>query len=402
MKQGFLQKLQRVKFKDIGHIFLFFCAYPIALLYRKMRKDLWVICDNKNEARDNGYWLYRYITEAHPEQDIVYAINRKSPDYERVKHLGEVVQYGSFRHWVYYLSASKNISSQKEGKPNAAVCYFLEVYGLLKNTRIFLQHGIIMNDLEFLHYRNTKMRLFICSTEKEYQYVRERFGYPEGWVQKLGACRFDHLYDTSRGKRQLLVMPTWRNWISNPTSLSYEYENIDDFLQTGYYRHWNAFLSQEQLHRLLEEEDLTLIFYPHRGMQKYLSYFKLQHPRIIVAGWPQYDVQELLKSSNLLITDYSSIAMDFAYLEKPLFYYQFDYEMFRRGQYQEGYFDYREDGFGPVCIEQEDLMKQLKEVLAAGCTMPDCYRKKVEQFFGFHDTKNCERNYEAIRSLDKF
>ena len=34
-----------------------------------------------------------------------------------------------------------------------------------------------------------------------------------------------------------------------------------------------------------------------------------------------------------MITDYSSVAIDFAYMKKPTLYYQFDEEKFRRGQY---------------------------------------------------------------------
>lgn len=399
MEQSLWKKIQRVKIKDIGHIFLFLLAYPLALFYKKIRKDLWLICDNENEARDNGYWLFRYITEKHPEQDVMYAINKKSPDYERVKDLGQVVQYGSFLHWIYYLSASKNISSQKEGKPNAAVCYVLEVYGILKNTRVFLQHGIIMNDLEFLYYKNSKMRLFVCSVDEEHEYVQEKFGYPQGWVQKLGLCRYDNLYDTSEGKRRILVMPTWRNWISNPTSKSYEYENIDEFKETEYYKKWNGFLNSSQLHQILENQNIKLVFYPHRGMQKYLKYFELTHPNIVIAKWPEYDVQELLKESNMLITDYSSIAMDFAYMKKPLLYYQFDYEMFRQGQYKEGYFSYRDDGFGDVCMTEQELLKKLMENVNGNFELPDIYAKRIERFYSRRDCLNCQRNYEAIRAI---
>ena len=82
-----------------------------------------------------------------------------------------MIQYGSFRHWIYYLAASKNISSQKMGKPNAAICYVLEVYGILRNKRAFLQHGIITADLSFLYYPHTKMSLFVTSTYDEWKYV---------------------------------------------------------------------------------------------------------------------------------------------------------------------------------------------------------------------------------------
>ena len=36
-------------------------------------------------------------------------------------------------------------------------------------------------------------------------------------------------------------------------------------------------------------------------------------------------------------------------------YYHFDYDEYRNGHYSEGYFSYKNDGFGPVVINQEDL-----------------------------------------------
>jgi len=61
------------------------------------------------------------------------------------------------------------------------------------------------------------------------------------------------------------------------------------------------------------------------------------------------DYQELIKESSLLITDYSSIFFDFAYLKKPVIYTHFDYNEYRENHVPEGYFNYKNDGFGPIC-----------------------------------------------------
>ena len=39
------------------------------------------------------------------------------------------------------------------------------------------------------------MSLFVTSTYDEWKYVNDRYGYPEGYVQELGLCRFDQLHD---------------------------------------------------------------------------------------------------------------------------------------------------------------------------------------------------------------
>ena len=46
MEQTFLEKLKRVKPGDLLHIIKFILAFPIAMVYRLFRRDLWLLCDN--------------------------------------------------------------------------------------------------------------------------------------------------------------------------------------------------------------------------------------------------------------------------------------------------------------------------------------------------------------------
>lgn len=398
MEQTFLEKLKRVKPGDLFHIFKFILAFPVAMIYRIFRNDMWLVCDTENECRDNGFWLYKYLRE-NTEEDAVYVINKKSPDYARVKDLGPVIQYGSFLHWVYYLTASKNISSQKMGKPNAAICYVLEVYGILRNKRAFLQHGIITADLSFLYYPHTKMRLFVTSTYDEWKYVDEKYGYPKGYVQELGLCRFDQLHDIKVKKNQILIMPTWRMYIRNEISASNKELEAKKFMETDYFRYWDALLKDEKLIRYIEENDLKIIFYPHREMHRFLQYFHVDHPDITVASWPEYDVQTLLKESAVLVTDFSSVAMDFAYMKKPLVYYQFDNEKFRKSHHQIGYFDFRKDGFGPVCVSEQEVIENIICFHKQGFANDETYLERHQKYFDLWDAQNCERNYKAIKEM---
>lgn len=43
--------------------------------------------------------------------------------------------------------------------------------------------------------------------------------------------------------------------------------------------------------------------------------FKTESKHVKIADWEHYDVQQLLKESAFLITDYSSIFNDFAYMK---------------------------------------------------------------------------------------
>ena len=397
MEQGILDKLKMVKWSDLLHIFKFLLAIPLALLFKCRHKDLWLICDYELEARDNPYWLFKYIREKHPEQEIVYAISYASPDYARVAALGPTVPYGSLKHWVYYLAASKNISSQKGGKPNAAVCYLLEVVtGVLKNTRIFLQHGIIKDDLSYLYYKNTKMRMFVTTVPREYEFVRDTFGYPEGYVQMPGLPRYDNLFPVASEEKFVLVMPTWRKWIAH--TVTDAVEHADSFSETEFARAWKHFLEDPFVSEM-KEKNIRFIFYLHRNMQKFASYFEGLSDNVTVAVWPEYDCQDLMKRCLCMVTDYSSVAMDVAYMRKPVLYYQFDYDMFRKGHMGLGYYDYRKDGFGPICADAGQLVEELKKTMARAYTMEDMYLQRCDAFFYYHDRDYCKRNYEAIKAI---
>jgi len=393
----FFKQLKFVKFKDILSVFLFLIALPLSLFYKIRHKNLWLICERANEARDNGYWFYKYMVENHHDQEVAYAIKFKSFDYEKVKALkGKIIKFGSLKHWIYYLIAKVNISSQKEGKPNAALCHFLEIYGLIKNKRVNLQHGVIHNDLKWLYYDVTKMWLFVSTTRQEFNYCLKTFGYPEKNMALTGLCRYDNLDDDSEYvKNQVLIMPTHRSWLSRPVKKYKEYDDIYNFENTEYYKSWKKFLSSENLVDIVRKKNLDIILFLHPNMQKYTKYFSgLDGVRVVTSA--QYDLQYLLKSSAVMITDYSSVAFDFAYMNKPLLYFQFDYDKFREGHYQEGYFSYEKNGFGPVCYDVEHLTEEFCRIVENEMEIENKYSNKIKEFFEYRDKENCKRTYEAI------
>ena len=188
----------------------------------------------------------------------------------------------------------------------------------------------------------------------------------------------------------ILVMPTWRGA---------HYPSGNAFRETAYYRAFQSLLSSSRLHRLLEEQNYQLIFYPHVEMQNHLHEFQPASDRVILADKSTHDVQKLLMDCALLITDYSSVFFDVAYLEKPELFYQFDEEEFRRYHYQKGYFDYRLDGFGPVCTDEDTLLNELEACFRDGMQLFPEYRERVSRFFPLRDDQNCRRTFEAVCSL---
>ncbi len=397
----FTNRIKFVKREDILSIFPMVVGYVLSLFYRIRHRNIWLICERTKEARDNGYWFYKYITENHPEIEAVYAIDKASIDYKKVADLGKVIQFGSISHWMHYFAAKKNISSQKEGKPNAALCFVLEVYFGARKNRVYLKHGIAKDAQRWIYYDVSKLNLLCCAAHREYDFIKDNFGYPETSLALTGLCRFDNLMSEHETKRQILVMPTMREWLRIISSDTMKYEETENFCESEYFLTWSSFLNSPKLSKILVDNDLKLLFYPHPSMQKYVEEFHLTNPNIIVADAGCYDIQQLLMESAMLITDYSSIYFDFAYMEKPLIYYQFDYEKYRRGQYQQGYYRYDEDGFGPVVMQEAQLLEVIEKMVNSNLEMPEVYRDRAKNFYAFRDQNNCERTYQAIVRMEK-
>ena len=375
------------KFKYINIILKYILAKLLCVFIMKSKKydDIWLISERGDEARDNGYIFYKYVKEKHKEINIKYVIKKTSPDFNKIERYGDVVEYGRLKHYLLFIKAEKLISTHIMGySPHK------ELFEKLQRKQCFLQHGIIKDWLPQLCYPNVKLNLFICGALPEYEYVQHNFKHPNKVVQYTGLARFDELYDIKL-KKQVLVMPTWRMYLWNLSE--------EQFINSKYYKELQKILINNHLIKTLEKYNYELVFYPHYEIQKYINLFTSFSNKIKIASFHECDIQELLKESSLLITDYSSVFFDFAYMEKPIIYYQFDKEEYFDKHYKEGYFDYDKSSFGEVVSWEEDLIKSISRTLDKNCELDGSYQKRIDEFFVLKDKDNCERIFNEILDL---
>ena len=380
----------------LKNVFLLTVLRPIAAVLRRTNKayrHLWLVMERGFDARDNAYWFFHYLRLQHPEINACFVIDPSSPDYDKVARLGPTAAWRSLRHYLMYLAADMLISTHVQPcAPDLMAYYHLRQVGIRpRGKQIFLQHGIIKDEMQWMRYPTMKVDFFASGAKPEYDYLISEFGYPDGVVRYTGLCRFDRLLRGNAPSREILVMPTWRG--SN-------YPQGEQFYETAFYRHFQSMLENPDLVRLLEEKDLKLIFYPHIELQKELDKFKSPSERIILASWKDYDVQTLLMHCSLLITDYSSVFFDVGYMEKPVIYYQFDVEDFLKYHYQKGYFSYEDHGFGPVVKTEEALVKAVYDCVGNDFRLQKEYRERLDAFYPLRDEQNCERTYQILRRMD--
>ena len=390
-----LNKLKRLPVYLIN-VFLLALLWPVAELLRRTRREyrsLWLVMERGFDARDNAYWFFRYLRERQPQINACFVIDKTSPDFEKVAQLGRTVSFRSIRHYLMYLAADMLISTHVQpAAPDLMAYYHLRQIGIHpRGKQIFLQHGIIMAEMKWMRYPTMKVDFFASGGKLEYDYLSSQFGFPEGVIRYTGLCRFDNLIRGNNPSSEILVMPTWRGS---------DYPQGERFYETAFYRQFQSMLKNAALLRLLEKHDLRLIFYPHIELQKELDKFQSPSERIILASWRDYDVQNLLMRCSLLITDYSSVHFDVGYMEKPVIYYQFDMEDFRKYHYQEGYFSYEKHGFGPVVQTEDALVDAINECVGNDFRMQKKYLDRLEAFYPVRDERNCERTYQILRRMD--
>lgn len=368
---------------------------PLCALLRKTKKykSLWLVSERGDDARDNGYWFYKYLKEEHPEINSRYVITEKSADFSKISALGGAIEYGSFYHYLAYFAAKNLIGTHVQPcAPDKIMYYHLAKKGIrAKGKQTFLQHGIIKDYMSWLDGEHLYIDLFVCGAYPEYENIKNTYHHRDGVVKYVGLSRFDNLLSCDEKEKMILIMPTWRGA---------NYPGGDEFLKTPYFKAFSSLINNSKLISMLEEKKYRIVFYPHIEMQKYIKAFSSSSDRIIIADKSSYDVQELLLKCSMMITDYSSVFFDVAYLEKPIVYYQFDEEDFYSYHYKKGYFDFRRDGFGPVVTDEETLVSEIKKCFDADMVCSEEYTERTKKFFVLRDCNNRKRTFDAICEMD--
>ncbi|GHU02918.1 hypothetical protein FACS1894158_00060 [Betaproteobacteria bacterium] len=362
----------------------------------------WIFVDRDFKADDNAEHLYRWLMRHHPEQKMFFALRKDSPDWARLENEGfHLLNLRSRWYTFAWLHCAWLISSNRSGyivKPKWREWYA----DIVKHKFCFLQHGVTKDLMPGLNKPHAD--LLITAAQREYQsFVDDpRYVYSEREVRLTGFPRHDELLrkaESVANPRKILIMPTWRKNLTSellPRTGQYPYSPL--FKQSEFFRQWQAVLQAPDLHNQAKKPGYQLVFFPHPYLRQQLCDFCLDG--IFVPSDVGGSIQDILADTALLITDYSSIAMDFALLRKPVLYFQFDRDTFFTADhsYTKGYFDYDKDGFGEVALTHENLLDLVSEYLKQGCRMKEKYRQRTDIFFAFSDQNNCQRVYEAIHA----
>ena len=375
---------------------------------RKRYEKAWVFIDREYEADDSAEHLYRWIMKNHPDINAWFLLTRDSYDWARLAAEGFRLVPPGLKRKLLILNSDHIISSHTDYKNGK---FDKERYGDLMRWRFtFPQHGIIKDDVS--HWlSNQPFDIFVTSSPDEHASIVDDdtpYTYTAREMRRTGLPRHDRLLRYAREVASsdiqvLLVMPTWRGGLVDTRASQGPNENpVENFARSEYAQHWGALLRHPALHELMAKHGKKLVFMPHANAVPYIAAFSLP-PNIEVATADKTSIQKLFSRSIALVTDYTSVAFEFALLRRPVFYYQFDRATFYGGNHnwREGYFSYERDGFGPVSLVQDDLLMKIRDFLENGARAAPEYLARMEHAMPDVDGSSCERLFEEIMNIRK-
>ncbi len=355
-----------------------------ALRWKTRNRPVWLVGERPETAQDTGLAIYEHLRGAHPEIDARYVISADSPDLSHLDGDPGVVLFGSREHVESTLAARRILSSHHSD-------YLLPVRGpkFQRNVaarRIFLQHGIMGTKNMVANYGYSAPGFtadaFIVSSERERRMIEDDFGWPAKRVFVTGLSRHDRLFGSlAPAERRILVMPTWRDWLRTPEAV----------LESEFFQRWNDLLRSEEFRTFLERNDLVADLYLHANMQPHADLFDLSNVTVIRHG--DIAIQDLLVRSMAVITDYTSAAIDFSFLDRPVVYYQFDRTRFlgRRPSH----FDLDEELPGEIVATRAELLQALDAAAERDFDIHPDARRKSRALIAHRDTNARERIVEA-------
>lgn len=363
--------------------------------WKKIKRDsknqeIWIIGERSYKAQDNGFRFFKYLRTNHPEIEAYYVIQKNSPERENVLPYGNIIDFNSKKHFEMMIKASYIC-----GTHHPTHIYPIKSKKYVKSVtakKVFLQHGVFGTKNIAPFYgkwlEDFQTDLFITSSDKEKNIAIDDLGYDETEVAVTGLSRFDALFTNDISlKNQILIIPTWRDWITNS----------EIFEESEYLERYRSLLFDSRLKKFSEQFNVEILFCLHPNMQDYISYFQDAPVTIIKQG--DRDVQDLIKESLVMITDYSSVAFDFSFLHKPVIYYQFDRKRFL-GKYP-SHIDIDEELPGDIVENNEDVIDALFRIANNKFNMDTEFRLKADSFIKNRDSHSNDRIFNAIQNIPR-
>jgi CDP-glycerol glycerophosphotransferase len=201
-------------------------------------------------------------------------------------------------------------------------------------------------------------------------------GYPRNDILKNATeediIKIKQRYDIPQDKKVILYAPTWRDNSSNLKGYTFQLK-VD-------IQKWYEALSDEYI----------VLFKPHYLIANHFE-ISLELSQFFKLFDVDGNINDAYLMADLLITDYSSVFFDYANLNRPIYFYMYDFSEYR-DELRGFYLDVPADLPNDICITESELLNAIR-------SKPFDYKRLKhfnKRFNALQDGHVCKRVIEEL------
>jgi len=347
-------------------------------------KNLWIFGEWLGKTyRDNSKYLFEYALSQSSAPRCVW-ITRNSKIQLELRSRGiEAYHPNSLKGMLVILRAHTAIISVD----------ILDIHGgLLAPKRLVqLYHGSPMkriaadDEKRFRPWKNYLRSLLLTRRYNQYDVLVSaspavskcfQTAFPSAKrIVELGYPRSDALIEAREPLNSITYLPTHRNFG----------ESEESFLFTGFNApEFDSWLGQKGM-------KLKIKLHPFSSGCN----IPLEQYENIILVEPGKDVYELLQETAILITDYSSVYLEFLLTDRPVIFAPFDQDDYLRRD-RSLYYRYDDVTPGRKCTDWSSILDELGRIHSGDDTFRDERKEICRRFNTHHDFQSRKRIYEFL------
>ncbi|MEZ9909371.1 CDP-glycerol glycerophosphotransferase family protein [Vibrio sp. 10N.261.51.A3] len=366
---------------------------PSLLFLFAPRKKKWIVFSSEFNCHFNhsSKYLFLYFIQHYADDfNVMYVVNDKEKREELSLKYGDyfISTYtfsGFFKVLLSYTWITSSIETPVGG-------FFLR----FRRVIVHLSHGAPLKNVglsekypslkKSIYYNIVKYNFsYFFSTSKVFDENWERcLGIGAKRVLRAGLARNDVFMSSEALKpcieprKKVLYAPTWRPFSSTQI---FPFSDFD----------------AKVLDAFLKENNLTIYIRLHPNFEESIETFlsELSHVELLTKD-DQEDINEVLPSFDLLITDYSSIYVDYLLLDRPIIFLPYDLEHYKSEVGFSLDYDRYTPGPKPICFT--DFLSELRRLLGDADYF-DLERKTTNIQLNPINQNFCQQNAILIKRL---
>lgn len=154
------------------------------------------------------------------------------------------------------------------------------------------------------------------------------------------------------------------------------------------------FKNRPDIQKWLIQNNIVLLVKNHPNMIRRMKDF-YSSPCIKDITRDEIDAQVLLFHTNILITDFSSVWMDYLLLNRPIIFYLYDdFEKDDVGCY----YDIRQNPAGSFCSNENELFELIQKIIKGRTNQFYPPKEIISKYHKYIDGKSCQRYFKELMS----